>query len=153
MHFVRLAAAMCGYLAKATGLLGCISWISDQRVVDAINKLPGDVSLVLHAANPAALGDTERRLAAALASPNANQERVLFLGDGRSRLHHKFLVLLDADDDPYAVWTSSSNFAENSSRCLENAVFIEDATIARAYAAEFTQLLIAARKCRDSRKF
>lgn len=73
------------------------------------------------------------------------------------RAHHKFLVFgrvptpeKDNEDNypdalhwgfvPEAVWTGSFNFSVNAGRSLENAVFIEDTAIARAYANEFSQV-------------
>jgi hypothetical protein len=81
------------------------------------------------------------------------------------RAHHKFLVfgrMSDPSEDgraqreaeepdyvdegmgqvfvPEAVWTGSFNFSVNAGRSLENAVFIEDSAIARAYANEFSQV-------------
>jgi phosphatidylserine/phosphatidylglycerophosphate/cardiolipin synthase-like enzyme len=69
------------------------------------------------------------------------------------RAHHKFLVFgrmstREKDDEesyhvrfvPEAVWTGSFNFSVNAGRSLENAVLIEDAVIAQAYANEFSQV-------------
>jgi hypothetical protein len=77
------------------------------------------------------------------------------------RAHHKFLVLgrMSTPEDygrpateeeypdecggtfvPEAVWTGSFNFSVTAGRSLENAVFIEDPAIARAYANEFSQV-------------
>ena len=68
------------------------------------------------------------------------------------RAHHKFLVfgrMSTPEEDgrsatgefvPEAVWTGSFNFSVNAGRSLENAVFIEDTAIARAYANEFSQV-------------
>lgn len=73
------------------------------------------------------------------------------------RAHHKFVVFcrieevlrkryLGADEAllptlrPYAVWTGSFNFSFNAGRSLENAVLIEDETIAAAFQNEWEQL-------------
>lgn len=70
------------------------------------------------------------------------------------RMHHKFFVFLRAKDEtdpevvegawpyqPYAVWTGSYNVTKNGKASLENALFIEDATLAEAYCAEWAQLI------------
>lgn len=70
------------------------------------------------------------------------------------RMHHKFLVFLKArnDDDPeviegawpyapYAVWTGSYNITRNGNASLENALFIQDSTLAEAYCTEWAQLV------------
>jgi len=64
-------------------------------------------------------------------------------------MHHKFLVFcqfegaLDEDSRiaiPYAVWTGSFNLTWNGTRSLENAVLIEDRSVAEAYTEEFLYL-------------
>lgn len=73
------------------------------------------------------------------------------------RAHHKFLVFLRKDGvltdeekfedwvdrlsyTPYAVWTGSFNFTENAAASFENAVYIQNRTIAQAYLDEFVHL-------------
>jgi hypothetical protein len=68
------------------------------------------------------------------------------------RMHHKFLVFCkrrsltcksvereSASDwpEPYAVWTGSFNFTNNGGHSLENAVFIEDRSVAQGYYEEW----------------
>lgn len=70
------------------------------------------------------------------------------------RMHNKFLVFadiahrVDFQDTyygygivPYAVWTGSFNFTQNSTNSLENAVFIEDKTVAQAYLNEYAHVV------------
>lgn len=67
------------------------------------------------------------------------------------RMHNKFLVFVsfgieaDGDDEklvtyPYAVWTGSFNLTANSANSLENALYIENEQIARAYFEEYGQI-------------
>jgi hypothetical protein len=81
------------------------------------------------------------------------------------RMHHKFVVFCRIDtkkvwgewriidgveagagwiDDPYltpyAVWTGSFNFTENACRSLENALYITDTNIVRAYVHEWAHI-------------
>ncbi|HEY9640318.1 MAG TPA: hypothetical protein V6C57_07530 [Coleofasciculaceae cyanobacterium] len=42
--------------------------------------------------------------------------------------------------EPYAVWTGSFNMSENATKSLENAVYIQDKAIARAYYNEWAQI-------------
>lgn len=71
------------------------------------------------------------------------------------RMHHKFIVFCKEGTDaeiqpdwygsrylqPYAVWTGSFNFTENAGRSLENALFITDLEIVRAYVAEWENIV------------
>jgi hypothetical protein len=73
------------------------------------------------------------------------------------RMHHKFLVRLQRNveqgDDQFgghyssyaqaralAVWTGSFNFSINGGRSFENAIEIDDPTIAGAYLAEYARV-------------
>ena len=70
------------------------------------------------------------------------------------KMHHKFVVFCRIDSSPpktyeeidafvsvpYAVWTGSFNFTKNGSLSLENAVYIEEPEIARAYYDEWAQV-------------
>ena len=68
------------------------------------------------------------------------------------RMHHKFLVfckyLGNSEHEnfwpyePYAVWTGSFNMTFNGSKSLENAVYIREANIAKAYFSEWQSLLM-----------
>lgn len=65
------------------------------------------------------------------------------------RMHNKFLVFCDeAQDDhgspavvPRRVWTGSYNISANAAASWENAVLIDSAEVADAYAREFAQIL------------
>jgi hypothetical protein len=65
------------------------------------------------------------------------------------RMHHKFAVFCklwvhtedpDVTLTPQKVWTGSFNFTANGTQSLENAVVLDDATIANAYYREWEQL-------------
>jgi len=71
------------------------------------------------------------------------------------RMHHKFLVFLRERDksdpevdggawpyQPYAVWTGSYNITKNGNASLENALFIQDDSLAKAYCDEWAQLIL-----------
>ena len=65
-------------------------------------------------------------------------------------MHNKFLVFcktLKGDEDgdrevivPKSVWTGSFNFSKNATNSLENAVYIRDEKIAKAYFSEWSQI-------------
>lgn len=55
------------------------------------------------------------------------------------KMHNKFIVFLrelDGEYIPYAVWSGSYNFTQQSTYSLENAIFIQDEQISQAYASE-----------------
>lgn len=56
-------------------------------------------------------------------------------------MHHKFIVVDAEDPDNCYVWTGSTNFTdENIGRDFNNAVRIQDQTLARAYTREFDEM-------------
>ncbi|MNG29679.1 hypothetical protein D3C84_1151500 [compost metagenome] len=64
-------------------------------------------------------------------------------------MHNKFIVFAKVDDGsidtfetitPYAVWTGSFNFTKSATLSLENALFITDAKIVKAYFEEYGQI-------------
>lgn len=65
------------------------------------------------------------------------------------RMHNKFLIFCDrvpnsqGHDEvvPKRVWTGSYNISNNAAASWENAVIIDNADVAAAYAAEFAQIL------------
>lgn len=64
------------------------------------------------------------------------------------RMHNKFLVFarrVEGDEIltvvPYAVWTGSFNLTRNASASLENALYITDPDIVKAYFNEYGQIM------------
>ncbi len=65
------------------------------------------------------------------------------------RMHHKFLVFCKRDEPeefwnlkPYAVWTGSFNMTFNGTQSIENAVYIENNEISKAYFHEWYNMLM-----------
>lgn len=66
------------------------------------------------------------------------------------RMHNKFLIfakILPGSDEheletiqPYAVWTGSFNFTKNATNSLENALYLTDHSIVKAFFEEYGQI-------------
>jgi hypothetical protein len=56
------------------------------------------------------------------------------------RMHDKFMVFIKNQE--WSVWTGSFNCSFNSNNSIENAVLIQDNTIARAYLEEWQQIFV-----------
>jgi phosphatidylserine/phosphatidylglycerophosphate/cardiolipin synthase-like enzyme len=70
------------------------------------------------------------------------------------KMHHKFVVFCEREKSrsvaeelyegiipvPYAVWTGSFNFTYTGTRSFENAIYIEDPEVSRAYFNEWEQI-------------
>lgn len=61
-------------------------------------------------------------------------------------MHHKFLIFLNKDLEPYAVWTGSYNFTNNANNSLDNVIYTTDKEIVNAYIEEFEQFLFLSEK-------
>lgn len=66
-------------------------------------------------------------------------------GNGGALMHSKYLVFFDraTGRQPVSVWTGSMNFTKRSGCNVENAVFLEDEELARAYLDDFAQTFCA----------
>lgn len=71
-------------------------------------------------------------------------------------MHNKFLVFANYEEEPragehgswvetvikpYGVWTGSFNLTQNAERSFENAVYMTNKAIVRAYFEEFSQIM------------
>ncbi len=66
------------------------------------------------------------------------------------RMHNKFLVFAKVSPgsdehesetiEPYAVWTGSFNFTKNATKSLENALYITEPSIVKAFFDEYGQI-------------
>lgn len=100
-------------------------------------SLPGGVSGLNYAGDP--------QIAPIRCVGNHNRDK----RSAWPRMHNKFLVFCDVDQDshshhvvtPRRVWTGSYNISANAAASWENAVLIDNAQIADAYAREFAQIL------------
>lgn len=79
-----------------------------------------------------------------------HEETIRCIGYGQKdknitpKMHHKFLVLCQADPDvdlvPFAVWTGSYNITQNAEKSRENALLIRSKKLAHSYLSEWAQL-------------
>jgi phosphatidylserine/phosphatidylglycerophosphate/cardiolipin synthase-like enzyme len=67
-------------------------------------------------------------------------------GKTRPLMHNKFIVGFDRSNAPVWVITGSYNATAHSAVNLENAVLIEDKSVAQKYAQEFESMWLIARK-------
>ena len=61
-------------------------------------------------------------------------------------MHHKFLIFLDKNLNPYGIWTGSYNFTNNANNSLDNGLFITDTNIINGYINEFEQIIFLSEK-------
>ena len=166
-HFGDIATPLEQFLAGSEAIVGCVAWITSQRLVDALAGVP--VALIVNKEFELRTSDAKPepsrqranldRLTGGLkrssfpaplnqvsGAPDEAIDPVRCVGHvtrGRGTnsplMHHKFVVRLTGGK-PTAVWTGSFNFTHNAETSLENAVEIHDPAIARAYLAEWARV-------------
>ncbi|QNE48680.1 hypothetical protein F1C58_16615 (plasmid) [Glaciihabitans sp. INWT7] len=166
VHLGDIATPLAQFLRDSESVVGCVAWITSTRLMDELVGKP--VSLIVN--KEWALRDGDKKPASvriranlarltgglrrqdfpaplkSMAGASDEIDPVRCVGHSpRARtannplLHHKFVVRLAAGK-PVAVWTGSFNFTVNAESSLENAISIEDPTIAAAYLAEWARV-------------
>jgi hypothetical protein len=171
---------LIGEIQKSAVVLGCVAWLTDNAVLQALAKCE-HVSIVVQKEDflrpdlgqRRAWSQNLRQLYGALPSPltryslpggvaslsycsdpsiapvrcvgNHNRDKQA----ASPRMHNKFLIFCEHGRDecgdpsviPRRVWTGSYNISANAAASWENAVLIDSAEVADAYAREYAQIM------------
>lgn len=178
VHFNNLQQSLIKYIKNADFVVGCVAWLTNGEILDALALVNKGASLVIqkedflrpdinknndwtkwlrtkydkifsriHCRHIPGIkayntGDGEFETVNIRCMGNHNSNKT----PAFPRMHNKFLVFCkhertNQDEklhiNPYAVWTGSFNFTQNSVYSLENAVYIEDKLIAERYFDEW----------------
>ena len=122
-------------------VMGCAAWFTNDRIITALSKLKG-VSVICTRDKVARSKYSKikyRRLPKHDGIPT-----ILTLGCGRGRnaslMHHKFLVGMDARQNPIWVSTGSFNLTKSATSNIENMMIIENPELATSFLKEFQRL-------------
>jgi phosphatidylserine/phosphatidylglycerophosphate/cardiolipin synthase-like enzyme len=134
-------------------VVGCMAWVTSYKLLNALGKLDG-VKIIL---NKEKFVNEKKADANKFYSnvrikyarckdyvhDHCSKGAFLTFGevDSESRMHHKFLIFMDADQKPWGIWTGSYNLSRHSEHSIENAVLIRDKKIIQDYLEEFNFLL------------
>lgn len=164
-HFRGIKSALLTHLSKYQHVVGCVAWMQDSDLLGAFATREA-VSIVIQKEEYLVrysnrtmdlyLGVENRRFPSKTVFPyplcNLGMDKDPGIGwrcvgvvsdESRPFMHHKFLVLGDVKEGaflPQAVWTGSFNFTFNAGQSLENALFIDDPEIAKAYLQEYVDV-------------
>lgn len=115
-------------IRQSEKIIGCIAWITDSDIIREL--LSKETHLVIN---------KERWIKKCLHLKDYydNFTSIKYVGNphgkkGNPMMHNKFLVFYD-NGVPIKTWTGSFNFTKNSDKSYENAILIEDQTIAEGY--------------------
>ncbi|MCC5633987.1 phospholipase D-like domain-containing protein [Nostoc sphaeroides CHAB 2801] len=215
-HFGDIEKALISYISQANTCLGCIAWLTNESILDALSKCeivsivvqkedflrPDPINMTSDWKKNEALwklklqtmynklprgvnhddfmgfdeeksfynsplrndepeiyknGENAKKI---LSSTNISPDSisyaegwetnaVRYLGKVNTmkypafpRMHHKFLLFCENPQTPYAVWTGSFNFTYNATNSLENALYITDENIVKAYYLEWVYTFV-----------
>lgn len=164
----RLEAQLIDHIERFANkmiVVGCIAWLSNPYIIQALRQNASAVLLLVNDENYATWGNGKtHELYAALPRITEAPARLFahlentpmhgvhevnyapvrcIRGTGDALMHSKYLVFFapkNANDSrpiPASVWTGSMNYTLKAKRNQENAVFIEDERLARFYFDDF----------------
>jgi phosphatidylserine/phosphatidylglycerophosphate/cardiolipin synthase-like enzyme len=164
-HFENIESVVIEYINSASYVIGCIAWLTNMNVIDALTRLKGVKIIVnkeeylhpdmnggqkywhsklrhkynsipdLFAAHP----EIDSKFTTFTKITNRNDGAIMTCGviNCYSKLHHKFMVFFNEEMNPIGIWTGSYNFSDNSNYSLENGVYITDKITIDEYIKEF----------------
>lgn len=146
VHFDDLEAHLISYIDMSACIVGCVAWITNTTILSQLSKKR--VNIIIDASyNYIKEYDSLIPITGLSAVPPAISA-ISCLGitpDRKSQvtpfMHHKFLVFMDSQLKPYAVWTGSFNLTNNASRSLENATLLCGEGVAKEYYDEWAKLI------------
>lgn len=163
-HFEEIEEALISYIIKSSYVVGCAAWLTNSNIIDSLISKKG-VKIIVNKESflseklengrknywvnlrkrydliPDIDQDLLNNITKILEIDKISNQKGSVLTCGivsdTCRMHHKFLVFFDENKTPYAVWTGSYNFSQNSNRCLENGIFTTDQFVVQQYLLEF----------------
>jgi len=113
--------------------------LDDDRLIAALVKLGKRAHVILANGSEKKKPNDGNQAAAAQLGSSVELTRRMLWSAGLA--HNKFLVVCDDASRPVAIWTGSTNWA-TTGLCtqMNNAILIEDATIAQAYLEQWQRL-------------
>ena len=124
-------------ISRATYIWGCVAWLSNQRIIDALYGKQGLIIIQSENFEPYLL-DHYRRLSKSgmfikqFGTPSFGQK-------DKQLMHNKF-VLFGNGNRPSGLWTGSFNFTVNATQQLENAVYTSQKKAVSAAFKYFTEI-------------
>lgn len=165
-HFDDLQSALMRVISEHGAgniVVGCVAWLSHPGIIRALGRCSHLLLMVndedysrwgggrcaalydqlpVFTESPASVFGHISPPMRLLGAEGYAPVHALGRSDGNALMHSKFLVFLapaceGVKPTPHAVWTGSMNFTAQSGRNQENALFIEDPTIATGYFHDF----------------
>jgi hypothetical protein len=167
IYFRNQLDKLVDYIKEADAVVGCIAWLASDKIITALQQVKHGVNIVVqkeswikpHAPKDEKLTPYEKYQLMQPYCPvdmkDVSDEikksavrccgvHGSWKGENIPRMHNKFLVFGEIREglfEPYAVWTGSTNMSHNSENSLENAIYIKNSDVARAYEKEWREIL------------
>lgn len=161
VYFNDIASVLVAHILEAEYVYGCVAWLSHADVLTALKQKKSLIIVQQEdwkspARSKAFQSYSEltpipfeylnlldpklNRIKATYASPAV---RAIGSPEGSAnshpRMHHKFLIL-EKSNGIRGVWSGSFNMTHNATNSLENAMFVTDEHVVKAYQEEFMNL-------------
>ena len=142
----KILRTLVSKICSASYLVGCVAWLTNSRVIAAMQKLQGVQIIVT---NDKILKKVKSKYIGLKSVKNDNAP-ICVVGTGRgymkSLMHHKFLVALDSQKKPLWVCNGSFNITESAKTNIENMVVYEDPNIATIFLEEYERIYKISKK-------
>jgi len=124
-------------------IVGCCAWLTNKRILEAMSANLDGVAIICTKDKITRSKNNQRHYKMLPRLPSATSAiNTLGCGSGynKSLMHHKFLVGLDAQQQPLWVTNGSFNLTKSAVRHLENCMVIDDKEVAALFKKEFIRL-------------
>jgi len=127
-------------------VMGCAAWLTNTKILQALSSLRG-VSMICTRDKVARTKSSKEKYKKLRKHAGIPTIKLLGCGRGRSAslMHHKFLIGMDAHENPIWVSTGSFNLTESACTNIENLQVIENPAVAKIYMQEFKRLFTIAK--------
>jgi len=158
VYFENIVAELLNKISKATAIIGCVAWLTNQEIIDGLSTVEHGVSIIVQKEYFLMYSAYKRKYnnIPPLKTTIYKYDHALrWCGHYNKnkfacpRMHDKFLVFGDVEDNtfkPYAVWTGSFNLTDNSTNSFENSVYLDNIDIAEKYTQEWERILSISEK-------
>jgi phosphatidylserine/phosphatidylglycerophosphate/cardiolipin synthase-like enzyme len=148
---------ICQLAKSSHAVVGCVAWVTNQRILHSLSLCPCGVSVVVHDDEHFALTDriglrtnAVPPMAVDCEGPDVSCIHPYVpmadysAGGSDGMLHAKFLVFCEADGTtlvPRVTWIGSANLTNKATRNVEASLVVVDEVTAKAFASAWRNCL------------
>lgn len=161
VYFNDIASVLVAHILEAEYVYGCVAWLSHADVLTALKQKKSLIIVQQEDWKSPARSKAFQSYSELtpipfeylnLLDPKLNRTKATYASpavraigspegsaNSHPRMHHKFLIL-EKPNGIRGVWSGSFNMTHNATNSLENAMFVTDEHVVKAYQEEFMNL-------------